>query len=183
MDSIINGYLWAEYKSLQRDVILAARSFKNTLKSMQPGEGGFVFAVDKNSGTISYYEEEMYLDKKAMDYGLKETDLQTHLCNFIRFIGKDCYTVSGESGDNYIYVAIESDRLLSRRLPVSAAATLVAFVLLLLVGLPVYTCAEEKDDSEEVPEERDRSSRKSDEEKVYRVILTGLAAFAACFVV
>ena len=183
MDSIINGYLWAEYTSLQRDVILAARSFKNTLKSMQPGEGGFVFAVDKNSGTISYYEEEMYLDKKAMDYGLKETDLQTHLCNFIRFIGKDCYTVSGESGDNYIYVAIESERLLSRRLPVSAAATLVAFVLLLLIGLPVYTCAEEKDDSEEVPEERDRSSRKSDEEKVYRVILTGLAVFAACFVV
>ena len=140
---MITGYISADISASALATVLDSKTLDGTLETVQPGEGGFVFAVNQNSKQFTWYPNRELVGKNALSYGLKESDLQDNLCQYIRLNKNECYIVSGQTGENLIYLAIRKEQLLRQRFLISITGTVAALIILLIIGLPLYTCPEE----------------------------------------
>ena len=164
------------------DTFRQLRSLSGILETVRPGEGGFVFAVDQSSQKFLFHPAKPLVGKNALDYGLKKSDLQDNLCKFLRMNNENFFVVTGQSGENLIFMAIQRDKLLRECLPLSLMSTLAAFVILLLIGLPIYTLSEEVKDVNIVkPGKVGHSREQSEERKVFRNLFFGALVIAAWF--
>ena len=113
----ITGYLTTEYNQDVLGTIQLYSNLSGTLKTVQPGEGGIAFAVDANSGRFTWHPGSFLIGKNALDYGLKESDLQNNLCKYIQLNRDACYAVTGQHGNDLIFLAIRDEILLNLLLP------------------------------------------------------------------
>ena len=191
-NSIITGYLSVKNTLEALRVVQLTNDMSGTLKTVQPGEGGIAFAVDADSGEFIWHPDSNLTGKNALDYGLKKSDLQDNLCKYIQLNEETYYAVTGKYENGLIFLAIRDEKLFKQRLPVSVKAALAALAILLLTGLWLYTCpkeAGEAEPDEERPEKsvktmpktaRSSSGReKTPEHKVFRILIIGVAFFAA----
>ena len=191
-DDIITSYLSAEYYPSALAMVQLTSNLSGTLDAFQPGEGGFAFAVDADSGKITWHPDDLLSGKNALDYGLKESDLQDNLCKYIQLNNDNYYAVTGKYGNDLIFLTIRDEKLFQQRLPVSVTAALTALAILLLIGLWLYTCPNREDAAEPGsvrPEESGRTTQagerssgnreKTPEHRVFRILIFGAAGFAA----
>lgn len=182
----ISGYIVADINTSDLGAVLDSKTLDGTMATIQPGEGAFVFAVNQNSRQFSWHPNRELIGKNVLNYGLKESDLQDNLCQFIRINKDECYIVSGQSGENLIYLAIRKEQLLRHRVPITATGTVAALVILLIIGLPLYTCPAEID-QETKKIKMGRDTGQSLEQKVFLnllfsgAVLVGIFAFVRYF--
>ena len=175
----ISAYLNAEYIQPALDSLQKTYNLSGILETFQPGEGGIVFSVNADSGVFTWHPDSSLIGKRALDYGLKENDLQNNLCKYIQVNKKTYYAVTGQYGNDLIYLAILDEKLLRQRLPISAAAALVALVILLLTGLWLFTCPKETEEAEPETALPSGEKEKTAEQKVFRILMFGAALIAA----
>ncbi|MBR2793559.1 MAG: mechanosensitive ion channel, partial [Solobacterium sp.] len=175
----IAGYVNGEYGNGLLGVMLGKNTLSDTLKSVQPGEGAFVFTVDQEKKKFTWHPDSSFIGKNALDYGIKETDLQDNLCQYIQMNRDTYYAVTGQYNTDIIFFAIRKDNLLSQRLPLTLTAAMFAFFILLLIGICVYTCPETEYDTEVENPEKERTAGKTAEFKVFRNLASAMAGMAA----
>ena len=177
-----NGFLYVRSYSFSVDMTLYYYSLQETLKRIQPGRGGFVFAVDIETKKFTSYPDEKLIGRDALEYGLTENQIKDNYCDYIQIDGVSYYAATDMIGNNMIYYAISKRNLLRGRIQVSAAAAILAAVLLFLTGICLYTSREQielvKPDNERHIAE---AGKNSPEYKVMRVMLFYLIATAALF--
>ena len=174
----ITGYLTAEYNQDVLGTIQLYSNLSGTLKTVQPGEGGIAFAVDANSGRFTWHPDSFLIGKNALDYGLKESDLQNNLCKYIQLNRDACYAVTGQYGNDLIFLAIRDEILFRERLPISVTAALAALAILLMIGLWLYTCPKEEGGTEPEAPETLQGRKVTAEHKVFRNLVFGAVGFA-----
>ena len=81
-DSRIIAYVCTEEPYSILESIRMRMDLKGTIKTVQPGEGGFAFAVNSDTRQFSWHPDYSMIGKSALDYGMKESDLRNHLCSF-----------------------------------------------------------------------------------------------------
>ena len=182
-DSRIVGDIHAVYNAVFLQIFMDQKSLNSILQTVRPGEGGFAFSVDQESRIITYHPSSSLIGKSALDYGMKERDLADNLCKFIRLNNESLYVTSGLNDGILIYNAVNKGRLLRERLPMSAAVTIGAFIILLIIGLPLHTLPDKALNPKREPRLRIGHSREmSSEYKVFRVLLLGAGLVAAILV-
>ena len=137
------GYLYVFYYSVYADEFLISLSPDNMLKLFQPCNGGFVFAVDKETQTFTYYPDKELQGKDALQYGLTKNQIRDNYSDYITINGTSYYTVTDELGANLMYYSISRSRLLAQRTQLCILATAVAVILFFLTGLALYTSKEQ----------------------------------------
>ena len=175
----IAGYVNGEYSNGLLEVMLGKNSLSDTLKSVQPGEGAFVFTVDKESKKFTWHPDSSFIEKNALDYGLKESDVQDNLCQYIHMNRDTYYAVTGQYNTDIIFFAIRKDILLRQRLTLTLTAAMFAFIILIVIGLCVYTCPETEYDTEVKNPEKGHVTGKTAEFKVFRNLAFAMAGMAA----
>lgn len=174
------GSVSADCYSTFQDIFMEQKSLSGTLLTVRPSEGGFVFSVDSESHSFTYYPDGTMDGKNVFDYGMKEDDLKDNLCKFIMLNNETLYVTTGQSGNNLIYMAIERGRLFRECIPVSAAAALGASVILLLIGLSLYTMPEKgRNVQGEKAVQIGHGRETSAEHKVFRNLFFGAGIIAA----
>ena len=179
----INGYVFGEYSNAFLEEMLMEYSLSDNLIAVQPGEGAFVFTVNKETKKFTSYPDPNMVGKNALDYGLKETDLQDNLCQYIQLNRDSYYSVTGQYKSDIIFMSIRKDKLLRQRLPITLASSFTALILLLLIGIWVYTCPETEYATEMENPEEERVPTVTAEFKVFRNLALGIAAVAAVLLV
>ena len=179
-ENSITGSVSADFYSTFQSIFMEQKSLRGTLRTVRPSEGGFVFSVDSKSHCFTYHPENTMYGKNVFDYGMKEGDLKDNLCKFIMLNNEALYVTTGQSGNNLIYMAIEKRRLFRECIPLSASATLGACVILLLIGLSLYTLPEtDRKIQGEKAVQTGHSREISAEYKVFRNLFFGAVIIAA----
>ncbi len=138
-DKNLAAFLVSRY-DLQRVIsLLGVNGLEATLELVRPGEGSFIFAVDQNSRCFSYHPEPDMIGKDVIACGIKENQLQDDLFAYIYLNRGSYYTVTGQYKDDLIYLAIPRSDLLRLRIPVTLAGAAAALVIMLIIGLPLFT--------------------------------------------
>ena len=187
-DDSIGTYLITEYNPSVLEALKANIQLSNglggTMITVQPGEGGFVFAVNSKNGKFTWHPDVSLIGKNAKDYGLQDNDLQNNLCKYIQLNKNTYYAVTGQYKDDLIFLTIGNDKLLRQRLPMSVTATVAAFIILILTGIWLYTCPEAVNGTEDPEAQRVLENReKTAEHKVFRNLIFSAAGFAAILIV
>ena len=99
-DDSIGTYLITEYNPSVLEALKANIQLSNglggTMITVQPGEGGFVFAVNSKNGKFTWHPDVSLIGKNAKDYGLQDNDLQNNLCKYIQLNKNTYYAVTGQ---------------------------------------------------------------------------------------
>ena len=114
---------------------LAATELGDVLSEIQIGNKGFVFAVDSEELTFTYYPDETLIGWEAVSYGLKEEQLIAGYNDFITVNNESYYSISGEYGDNLIFVAVPMNVLNNMSLPIALVAFGFCFIWFLILWI------------------------------------------------
>ena len=112
---------------------LSATDLGDVLSEIQTGNNGFVFAVDSEDGTFTYYPDESLVGWEAVSYGLGEEQLITGYNDLISVSSETYYAISGEYGSNLIFVAVPMRTLNNMSAPAALAACLFCVIWLALL--------------------------------------------------
>ena len=179
-DNTVAGYLNAEYSAVVSDLFRQQNDLGGILSTTQPGEGGTVFSVNQKTGVFSYYPDEGMIGKKVLDYGLRESDLKANQCKYVQLNRESWFTVTGQCGEEILFVAVLNGRLMRERLLLTIAGTLTALAILLLIGLPVWlTPPVEEAERRDIEWRIGHIQEGTAEKKVFRCLLLGIPLIAA----
>ncbi len=170
------GTLTLSYVTLVMDEIVKSQSVDSVLRRIQPGEGSFLFCIDKDSTKVIAHPNKEYIGRTAEEYGLDKKDIRENLCGVVKLNRNLYYVLSAGKGTELLYVAIRERDILKQRLPLSGVAAIMAFVLLNLIGIAVYM---QKETVSHVTLEHDRSMRFGINTPEYKA-LKALVLFAIC---
>ena len=110
-------------------------SFSSILRTVQPGNNAFAFAVNAESGTFTYHPNSNLIGEKATDHGIAETSLKADLNDFITINGQTYLCASEAVDGEYIFVANPVSAATTLSLPVTGATTVfcaIWFIILLI---------------------------------------------------
>ncbi len=155
-DDHIMGTLTLTYYTAIKNGIMESQSVNSALRRVQPGEGSFLFCVNKETGQITSHPQTENIGKSAEEYGLNKKYILENLCAMVTINRTAYYMLSGSGSSDIFYVAIREQDLLKHRLLISIWAVIAAFVLLSLIGLAVYL---QEEPVSHVIRERNRSER------------------------
>ncbi|MDO4182148.1 MAG: mechanosensitive ion channel [Coriobacteriia bacterium] len=113
--------------------LLQAASTADVLSTVQPGNSGFAFSIDKDSKKFTYYPNSDLVGRLATDNGVAETQLVPGFNEFITINGEQYYCASSEYGNDLVYIAVPMSKLNNMSVPVAGVAFGFAFVWLLLL--------------------------------------------------
>ncbi len=176
------SYLYIYYYSDMVDQVLNEFSLQGTLNRVSPGKNGFVFAVDRENHTFSYYPNGTLTGADVEDYGLKESQLKDNYCNYIKVDNITYYATTNKIGNNTIFYVIKKSDLFQSRLLLSATAVILAFVLFLVIGIMIYTSRQQIEMMEPVYEKWDEQTHRTTSEYKLMQLLKYYVAFAAMLV-
>ena len=181
-DGNLEGHFYARYYSAKAADLLKHTRPDTTLSLVSPGENGFVFAVDKETGNFAYYPDKSLIGRNAGEYGLKENQIRDNFKDFIYINKTSYYAATALIGENLVYYTIAERDLFRQRIPIAAASGALAFIFLLITGLPLYTSRQRIEMLPPVDNVEDTGKRSvSPEYKAYSVLTWYAAAFAALF--
>lgn len=107
----------------------------NVLSSIKVGRGGFIFAVDKEDSTFSYYPQNKMVGRKATAYGMEKNQFTDGYSNYITLNGVRYYGSSVEADNNYIYIVVPESSMTANRIPVTVVTGAISLFGLLLLYL------------------------------------------------
>ncbi len=134
----IMGTLLLSYSTSELDNIVHSQSTNAALRRVQPGEGSYLFSMNRETGLISSHPDAVYIGRSATEYGLSEKQILDNLCSVVVINRKPYYILTGSKGAELLFVAIAESDLLRQRLLIAVITLLAAIVLLNLIGLPLY---------------------------------------------
>lgn len=178
----LDGYVYARCFLDQARQVIENCDPARTMDLVSPGENGFVFAVDKENATFSYYPEPDLIGRNVMEYGLRENQIRDNYNDFINIQRRTCYAATGLIGKDLIYYAIGEKDLFRQRLPLSLISAAAALVCLFITGLPLYSSGDDVEVAQ--PDEEEIAYREkpvSAEYKAFSVLTYYAAGFAAMF--
>ncbi len=162
------GYLYAQYYSRLVDMALKGFDLNGTLSRVQPGNGGFAFAVDADSKKFTYHPDETKIGKDALEYGLTEDQIKDNYSDFITINGVAYYAVTDTIGSDVVFYTISRSNLLGRRVKICLMSIIAAAILLFVTGLALYTSREQIEIVQ--PEEGRHTIRDDQTSPEYRTI-------------
>ena len=113
----------------------SSANLDDVLSHIQTGNNGFVFAVNDEDHTFSYYPEENLVGGKASSYGITEEQLISGYNDLIKINNVTYYSASGKYDDNLIFVAVPMATLNDLSLPIALVACVFCFVWMVLLWL------------------------------------------------
>lgn len=134
-----SGSLYVLYYSQHVEDFLQSLTQDRTLHEFQPGNGGIVFTVDKESRIFTYYPDKELQGRDALQYGLTKNQIRDNYSDYITVNGTSYYTVTDELGTDLVFCSITRSRLLAQRTQLCLLATAAAVALFFLTGLALYT--------------------------------------------
>ncbi len=181
-DGEVNGNMYIHYYDANVDAALIFLSLYGSLDMVRPGKNGFVFAVDIEEKTFSYYPDHDKENKDALTYGLTEKQIKDNYCDYIT-IDNTLYYASTDLVDrDVIFYVVPKSVLLSQRLRFTGIAVGTAFVLFILIGILLYVSREQIEMTPPNEERRDNKDEEdSPEYKVLHLLMYYGAAIAAIF--
>lgn len=138
-----SGFLYVKYYEISVDMALDTFTLSATLERIQPGKGGFVFAVDMETKKFICYPGGDLAGRDAMEYGLTENQIKDNFCDYIQINGATYYAATDVIGTNLIFYAVPKGNLLQSRIQFGIVSAACAAVLFLLIGLGLYTSREQ----------------------------------------
>jgi moderate conductance mechanosensitive channel len=103
------------------------------LKGIQVGKSGFAFAVDTKTNTFAYFPEKELINQDITDYGMTENMVKADYNDFITIDGTRYYCASGKFSHYITYIAVPFSSMNKAALPVSALATVVMFLFMIIL--------------------------------------------------
>ncbi len=176
----VNGNLELTYLTAKENAVLRTQTVESVFSRIHPGEGSFLFSVNKESHLVTYHPDSSMIGKSSDEFGLSKENLQDNLCDLVTVKRISYYVLSGSAGTEYVYVAIVEEDLLHNRMPMTALATIIAFCLLLLIGVVLY--ADRTHDTYttvDEPDMLDRHGKKTPEYKAFRILIYAAIIAAA----
>lgn len=151
-DNQVNGILQISVDPDQLEELVSATDISKVLESVQVGGDGFAFAVEKATGIISYYPDQLVQYKKATEVGLTESQLTGGYSDYVTINGTRYYVSSVETPEYYIYVTGGESELMRERLPLTIFTAIMAFIalLILFILLSFETNNARLDDEDEI---------------------------------
>ncbi len=110
-------------------------SLSAVLQNIRVGVNGFAFAVDRDTKTFTYYPEERYIGRSAVDYGMKEDQFQDGDSGYLTLGLDKYYGAAVETDEAFVYVAIPAGELFGDRVLISLSTTGVSLLCLALMCL------------------------------------------------
>ena len=108
---------------------------QHPLRASAWANGGVVFAVDKEDGTIAYHPNSRYIGRDAYAYGITEDAVVDGYTGYVAFAGTRHFASALETDRYIVFAAVPEANIGTARLPVTLMAGAASFVALLLVIL------------------------------------------------
>ncbi len=175
----VSNYLYVRYYSEDVDLALQSFSLSSTLDMARPGINGFVFTIDKENHTFTYYPEADMIGEDALNYGITENQIKINYCDYITVDNATYYATTDRIDNNIIYFVVLKENLLRQRFVLSVTAVIMALILFLMIGIMIYFS---QDKIEMVsPDSEKRSNRDESQSAEYRImqVFKYYIAFAA----
>ncbi|MCR5655651.1 MAG: mechanosensitive ion channel family protein [Lachnospiraceae bacterium] len=177
----LSGYFYARYYSDISKTILTNCNKRSTLQMVQPGEGGFIFAVDTETGNFIYYPDAAIAGRNALEFGLTETQLRDNYHDFININNSTYYAATRLIDTDLVFYVISNASLFRQRMPLTIYNAIFCILAMFFVGLPLYTSKQSVEKVLPSSEGEHTGREVSAEFKVYHLLGYYLAVFAVFF--
>ena len=119
------------------DKAIKNNSLRDVLSTIRISNGGFAFAINKDTNTFEYYPEEYLIGEDVFRYGVTEKCLKSDYTDFININGKKLYCSStiSEDGSSILYMAVPADFVALSRLPVAIATSIFGFIWMIVIWI------------------------------------------------
>jgi small-conductance mechanosensitive channel len=144
-----SGFVQISIKPEKLEESISNMRIDHILPNIKMGSSGIVFAVEKENNTFAYYPNERLIGRKAVKYGLQESQLVDEYDGYITLSGEKYFASSVENGNYYIYAAVPEDSIGGRRLPITVASVFASFLALAVVFV-LLTVSRKAPETEEV---------------------------------
>ena len=130
-----NGFVQISVIPSRLEVTEENMEIGNILSGIRMGNGGVVFAVDKEDATIAYHPNSRYIGRDAYSYGITEEQLVDGYTGYVTFAGTRHFASALETDRYIVFAAVPEANIGTARLPVTLMAGAASLVALLLVIL------------------------------------------------
>ena len=113
---------------------LKTTGLEHVLSKIAVENGGFLFAVDKESGTVLYCPDESFIGSPASDYGLTEGAMADDYTGWQTIDGESCFVSSLKHDGTFLYVAVPDRAVNASCLSMTLIATLSSLIVLLIIA-------------------------------------------------
>ncbi len=116
--------------------LMETANIGSVLEGRKLDSGEFAFVVDKEDDTFVYYPlNPVYEGESVLDHGMTENELKDGFIDYITLDGTRYYAASAETDDYLIYLAGTEGEMMSERLPLTIATSIVALLCLIVIFL------------------------------------------------
>ncbi len=116
--------------------LMATADIESVLEGRKFDSNEFAFVVDKKKDTFVYYPlNPVYEGESVLDHGMTESELKDGYIDYITLDGTRYYAASAETEDYLIYLAGSEGEMMSERLPLTIATSVVALLCLIVIFL------------------------------------------------
>lgn len=153
------GFMVLKLGENQLPGILDECLLKDELLSVRGSNGGKAFAIDRESGVVSYDPDGSITGKEALKYGMEEDELKGGFSGYLKLGGVNKYAVSAAVKDQYIYLVMEKWEMMINRMPALIISLLAAVlcIFFLFIFLTIKRKPEGEEGSQSALEAGDRS--------------------------
>ena len=134
-NGMVTGLVQIAVHPKMLDDMLSSIKIDAVLSGVQVGDDGFAFAIDKKTGRIAYFPDELVQGKAATKVGMKTNQIKGGFSDYLTIDGKSYYASSVETPDYYLYVTGGDSELMAERMPLSAITAATAALCQLLIFL------------------------------------------------
>ena len=130
-----NGFVQISVIPSRLEVTEENMEIGNILSGIRMGNGGVVFAVNKEDGAIAYHPNSRYIGRDAYAYGITEDAMVDGYTGYVTFAGTRHFASALETDHYIVFAAVPEANIGTARLPVTLMAGAASLVALLLVIL------------------------------------------------
>ena len=130
-----NGFVQISVIPSRLEVTEENMEIGNILSGIRMGNGGVVFAVNKEDGTIAYHPNSRYIGRDAYAYGITEDAMVDGYTGYVTFAGTRHFASALETDRYIVFAAVPEANIGTARLPVTLVAGAASLVALLVVIL------------------------------------------------
>ncbi len=132
----VDGVVTVSVHPVILEDLMASADIEAVLEGIEMGSSEFAFVVDKEKDTFVYYPPNpVYEGESVFDHGMTENELKDGYIDYITLDGTRYYAASAETDDYLIYLAGSEGEMMSERIPLTVATSIVALLCLLVIFL------------------------------------------------
>lgn len=147
---------------------IANMKIDKILSSIQVGNNGSVFAINKANNKFAYFTNKKLIGKDAMEHGLKETQMVDGYSGYLTINNQKYWGSCLETDDYYVYSMVPKNSIGNNTLPVTAVTVCASMVALIIVIF--LLCLNKREEKPEESENLD-SAPTEDEKTDHSVMI------------